>query len=414
MPWLALVALLTAQSPPPKAFPIESMRVEGAMRYPADRILAMTGLKAGAVVEPAAFEAARDRLLKSGAFESVGMRFEPAASGKGYAVTFEIAEIAQVYPLRFDRIPAPEAELAEWLKKAEPLFGDRIPATKEMIERYQRHIDAFLASKGVKEKVRGRVTGDPAHLYVLFHPGGAPPVVAEVKFTGNKVLPAELLQRTIYGVAIGAEYREETFRQILDSSIRPLYEERGRLRVAFPKMQAASAPDVKGVAVTVEIEEGESYNLRRARVEGTETRDRELLDLADLKTGDIYNRQEVEAARMRVVSGMRRAGYMRASARLERAIDDKERQADVTLIVDAGPQFVFGKLAIQGLDILNEPPLRKLWAMEPGKPFNPEYPEFFLAKLREQGVFDNLAKTRADLKIDDTSRTVDVTLVFFR
>jgi outer membrane protein insertion porin family len=414
MAWVALVALLAAQTAPPKAFPVESLRVEGQKRYPADRILALTGLKTGALAEPAAFEAARDRLLKSGAFESVAMRFEPAPGGKGYAVTFEVAEIAQVYPLKFDRIPAPESDMMEWLKKAEPLFGDRIPATKEMIERYQRHIDEFLESKGVKEKVRGRVTGDPNNLYVLFHPGGAPPVVAQVRFTNNKILPAEALARAIYGVAIGVEYREETFRQLLDGSIRFLYEDRGRVRVAFPKIYAASAQDVKGVAVTVEIDEGPSYDLRRARVEGTQTRDRELLEIADLKTGDIYNRQEVEASRQRVVAALRRAGYMRASAIIERTIDDAERKVDVTVAVESGPQFLFGKLVIQGLDILNEPPLRKLWAMESGKPFNPEYPDFFLAKIRQEGVFDNLGRTRADLKVDDKTLTVDVTLVFFR
>ena len=50
--------------------------------------------------------------------------------------------------------------------------------------------------------------------------------------------------------------------------------------------------------------------------------------------------------------------------------------------------------------------------MKPDSPFNPDYPDQFLARAKEEGWFDNLGKTKADSKIDERTRMVDVTLTF--
>ena len=47
------------------------------------------------------------------------------------------------------------------------------------------------------------------------------PVVAEVVFTGSKVIPDGSLREAIRGVAIGARFTESRFRQLLDTSHSP-------------------------------------------------------------------------------------------------------------------------------------------------------------------------------------------------
>jgi outer membrane translocation and assembly module TamA len=85
---------------------------------------------------------------------------------------------------------------------------------------------------------------------------------------------------------------------------------------------------------------------------------------------------------------------------------------DLDVIVEPGAQYVFGKLAIQGLALDEEAEVKRLWALKPGAPFDENYPNYFLQRMREDGVFDNLGKTRADIKVDEPSRTVNVTLIF--
>jgi hypothetical protein len=53
-----------------------------------------------------------------------------------------------------------------------------------------------------------------------------------------------------------------------------------------------------------------------------------------------------------------------------------------------------------------------MWGLQPGKPFNPDYPERFMTRVREDGVFENLGVTKTQQKINEAAGTVDVTLVF--
>jgi outer membrane translocation and assembly module TamA len=97
---------------------------------------------------------------------------------------------------------------------------------------------------------------------------------------------------------------------------------------------------------------------------------------------------------------------------VERAIHDKDQTVDLTIQIDEGPQFSFGKLAIEGLDLNGEAAIKKLWGLQAGKPFDADYPDYFLNRVREEGIFDNLRKTKAVTKIDEQNHLVDVTLQF--
>ncbi|MBI4875313.1 MAG: hypothetical protein HY822_11830 [Acidobacteria bacterium] len=421
--WSALLLLAglaaAAQTPPkkkaaaPRQWPIVSLGVTGNRNFAAEKILEVSGLKPGQAGSTAAFDAARDRILATGFFATAGYRYEPTPDGKGYAATFEVSEVEPLCPVRFEDLPAPDEELRGVLERADPLFGARIPATDGVLKRYVRTLEEYLAKKGNREPLAGRVVADgPDRISVVFRPAAAPPVVAFVKFVNSSVLPAATLQNAMAGVAVGLPYSEARVRQLLDTAIRPLYEARGRLRVAFPKVEAAPAKDVKGLLVTVGVEEGPSYNLREVRIEGAPGSFGALLQAADLKTDDIANFHEVELGRQRVLKLVRRNGYMKADAAVERRIDDARKTVDVTIRVAAGPQFVFGKLVIEGLDLLTEPQVRKLWTLKPDKPFDADYPDYFLARLREDGVLDGLGATRSAIQADDQRRTVDVTLVF--
>src|SRR5207245_660303 len=104
--------------------------------------------------------------------------------------------------------------------------------------------------------------------------------------------------------------------------------------------------------------------------------------------------------------------YTKATFQVDRHIDDQKKTVALTLKPELGPQYTFGKLSIEGLDINGEAAVRKIWTMKEGKPFNADYPDYFLEQIREQGLFDDLGKTRSAAKVDEPNRTVDVTLYF--
>jgi outer membrane protein insertion porin family len=309
----------------------------------------------------------------------------------------------------------PAEELEALLRANDPLFSTAsVPPSKPVLDRYVGLIQELLASKGSAEKVVARVdAAGTDKLAIVFRPARNLPVVAQVTFDGNTAVPQNALRDAISGVAVGVPYTEEHFRELLNTGVLPLYEARGRLRVAFTKMRTEPAKDVQGLHVFVNVEEGESYQLSKMEIAGpSPLKPEQLLKAGDVPTGEAANFDRVREGLERMRKVLLHAGFMEAKLTTSRAIDDAKKEVVVTVHVDPGPLFSMGKLTITGLDLDGEAEMRRIWAMKEGKPFNADYPQLFLNSVREQGLFDNLGNTKPEVKINGQDHTADVTLVF--
>jgi outer membrane protein insertion porin family len=404
----------TAPPAQPHQWPIESLKVEGSHNYTAAQILAVAALKIGQMAGKPDFEAARDRLIATGMFETVGYKFAPGGDQHGYAASFQVVEAQPAYPIRFDDLGATDKDLTEYLRGKDPLFAVRLAATKAVLERYKRWIQEYITAHNSKDTVIAKVMPSGAGEYViLFRPARSDPAVAEVAFEGNQVIPTSKLQNAIAEVAVGLPYKEEAFRQCLDSSIRPLYDARGRVRVAFTKVTVEKATDVQGLAVKVTLDEGGTYDLGTVHIEGApHFEPARLLKTGKFKSGDLADFDEIGKGIDRIKKVLAHEGYMRNDVQIVRKIDDAKKTVSLVLHIDEGVQFLFGKLTVDGLDLNGEAAIRKMWTHQAGTPFNPDYPDYFLKRVHEESLFDNLGETRAETKIDDKTHIVDVTLNF--
>jgi outer membrane protein insertion porin family len=398
----------------PARWPIESITIEGTRNFTREQVLALAGLKVGQIAGKAEFDAARDRLAGCGAFETVSYRFTPGPNG-GYAAVIQLNEVQQVYPVEFEDLHVSLRELTAVLEAKDPLFtGGKLPATHPVMARYEKWLQEFLASKGMDEKIAGNVRpAQPGEYAIVFHPVRNLPAVAQITFEGNNVIPQNTLREAIAVSGIGAPYTEDTFRQILNLSIRPLYEMRGRVRVAFPEIRTEPVKDVAGLHVFVKVDEGQSYELGKVTIEGpTPLAPETLLKAGDFKSGDVANIERVNEGLEKIRKLVRRSGYLEAKVTSERKIDDPNKKVELAVHVESGPQFTMGKLTITGLDLNAEAEMRRIWGLKDGKPFNPDYPEQFLNRVKEQAMFDNLGQTKADFQVNNRDHTADVTLSF--
>ncbi|MBK9167849.1 MAG: hypothetical protein IPM24_10335 [Bryobacterales bacterium] len=399
----------------PAQFPIVEIAVEDNKRYPADRIIAAAGLKRGDPGEKAAFDAARDRLLATGHFEQVGYRYEPSADGRGYKVVFEVQEAEPAYPVRFDPLGVEEEELVAWIRARHPLFDNEIPATDVLLKRYTASVEEFLESKGAPGKIVARVVAErPDELEILFRSAAGDPAVAEIVFEGSRVLSNEKLLDLFAGIAYGSPFREPLFRQRLDRGVRPHYEKLGYLDVRFEDLRAEPAKDgVRGVIVHVRVAEGEPFTLGDVALDGfSPVAPADLLREGRFQSGETANMEEAAAGVERMRRALRRSGYMNAKLDIQRKLDAEKLTVDLTVVLESGDRFDFGKLEIVGLDINGEAAIKKLWLPKPGQPFNADYPDFFLSRVQEDGIFEALGKTSAELKINEAEKKVDVVLYF--
>lgn len=394
-------------------FPLTGIRIEGNKLYSERQILDAAGLRVGDMVEQRHFDAARDRLVNSGVFLNVELAFEPDAAKKGYTGAIRVVEVEQVYPYRFEDLPAEETTLQSLISSVSPLFGMKIPGTKEVLAATTKVLTDYLKPKGLEADVVAKIEADgPDHLAIVFRPATAKPVIAQVKFVGAQAVPLAKLVESLSAVAIGVAYSEKALRQLLDAAIRPLYEAEGRLVVEFPKVEVTPSDKVTGLVAEITVKEGPVFQLGKVAIAGSPLDSAELLKIAAFRLEQKVNFDQIEESRKLLNERHRRDGYLKVTSTVERKLNLEKNIADLVVRFVPGPRYTFGSLTLKGLDIHSEPAIRKMWGLKPGDPFDAAYPEYFLKRIKEDRLFDNLKETKSEVKLDETGHTAAVTLTF--
>jgi outer membrane protein insertion porin family len=406
---LALPALLPAQTG--ASFPIDSIKIEGNRILPGPGILAVALLKPGGQGSTAIFDAARDRLLGTGYFETVGYQFKPSAKG-GIDLTLDVQEMQPLYGIATEALPITTDEAIAWLKNKDPLFTGRMPGTQQTLDRAAAMIDELLAQKQATLQVGGKVIITSPNRYVIqFMPSTGLPAVADVVFEGSKVYSVTDLRNSIGQVAFGQLYTEANFRALLDSQVRRLFEKKGYMRVKFGAITTRPSETVKGLDVRVQVEDGPQYELGEVGVHGPmENASKRILRMANVPKMTVADFDQMDDAAKRIREGMKKDGYLDADVTVDKDINDESKKVDAYFVVAPGPQYTFGRLDVKGLGLDGEAAVRKAWGVKTGEAYPGDYPDYFLSQMKD--YFDNLGAAKAFPDIHHDTNVVDVTLDF--
>ncbi len=392
---------------------LHSISVKGNRLYTSAEIVQESGLKPGQHVTAAIIEQARKKLQDTELFNDVSDTYRFEGNPPAYDLTFELTENEQLFPMRFERLGvAPEA-VRQYLHDHVNLYSDTIPGTEGVLHRYTAAVQAFVAKNNPSMKVKAAVSNDdPKQLTILFTPETPAPTISQVVVTGNQAIDTGTILRAVNQVAIGVPLSDTRLKLILEGTIKPLYAAKGYAAVSFPKVETEPSKTNLGVVVKVQIQDGPVFKFGAIRFHGTGMDEDEIRSTIAFKPGQAFNGDQVDNFRLDLLHRMRRRGLLDASITTETAPDDSKRAVDVTYNVIPGAVYNFNTLDIQGLDLRSEPVVTKLWGEKPGKPFNPDYPDFFLKRVQQQGLFDNLADTRSDYTADASTHNVTVHLYF--
>ncbi|MBV9157917.1 MAG: hypothetical protein JO097_16750 [Acidobacteriaceae bacterium] len=415
---LSFPALLTAQqAPPPKreAPPgvLHSVAVKGNQLYSSADIIKESGLKVGQRVTAAILEQARKKLQDTELFNNVADQYRFQGNPPAYDLTFEITENQQLFPMRFERLGVSDDAVRQYLRDHVMLFSDRIPGTEGVLHRYRAAIQAFVDQTNPSVKIKAAISNDdPKQLSVLFTPDTPPLTISQVTVTGNQAVDTGAILRAVNAVAIGVPLSDMRLKMILDGAIKPLYAAKGYAAVSFPKVETEPSKSNLGVIVKVQIADGPIFKFGAIHFHGSGMDEEEIRSNIPFKPGQTFDAEKVDNFRLDLMRRMKHNGLLDANVVTEANPDDSRRVVNVTYNVVPGSVYNFQTLDIQGLDVTTEPVVAKLWGEKPGKPFNPDYPDFFLKRVQEEGIFDNLADTRSDYSADASTHNVTVHLYF--
>lgn len=417
--WFAIAcAAQDADKPAPKKEPppgtLHSIFVKGNKLYSSAAIVQESGLKAGERVSTEIIEQARKKLQDTELFTNISDEYRTsAANPPAYQLTFEVAENEQLFPVRFERLGVPDDELRKYLRDHVELYSERIPGTEGVLHRYSAAIQDFVAQTGKPTKIHAIVSNDdPQQLAVVFSPQTPAPTISQVIVSGNQAVDTGAILRAVNQVAIGVPLSDTRLQMILNGAIKPLYAAKGYAAVSFPKVETEPAKNDLGVIVKLEIRDGPAFTFGSIHFRGTGLDEDEVRSNITFKPGQPFNADKVDNFRLDLAHRLRRHGFLDSRVLTDAQPDESKHVVNVTYTVAPGAVYNFQTLDIKGLDVTSEPVIAKLWGEKPGRPFNPDYPEFFLKRVEEQGLFDNLGDTRSDYTADASTHNVTVHLYF--
>ena len=393
--------------------PIVEIKVAGNERLAAAAVIAASGLRTGQTVARAELDAAAQKLFETGFFTSVNYRYDPKSAGgvAGYAVTLEISEEAARTPVELD-IPGLDAEdLWRQLKSAGGLIGREMPNNDRASAYYKRAIEGALRKLNHPEEMVMETEADlhTGKMVVICRPAHLPKIAA-IQFEGNAAIAEGTLQAAMAKVAMGQDYTERDFRRKLELNLRPLYEELGRLTVAFPSVKMADAGNA-AVAITAGIDEGPVWRLGKVVLSGDALPLADMHDAARFAYGAPANWKQFLASVNKMEQALRRDGYITVASKPVRSFQEATQVVDVNVQVRKGPQFLFGELHIEGLDEATAQRLAALWKLPGGAPMNQPYTDEFVRSVMPllRGKFRTF---NSQLNIHKGANVVDVTLKF--
>jgi outer membrane protein insertion porin family len=382
--------------------------VTGNTRLAAPAILAATGLKPGQTVAAKDFEAASGRLAETGLFSSVTYKYTPkqVAGKNGFVLAWTVVEEPATVRARLDLPGLNENAAWQEINAIDGLLHVQLPANATAEAYYKQGIERYLAQKQRPAEIVVRLQTDlNTHtMSPVFAPAHPPKLVA-VRLEGNAGVSGDVLQPVLKHVAIGQDYSELLFPQTLQSLI-PVYEERGYLRVTFPKITLLSPGNAAEVEAGVRIEEGIQWTLGRVTFAGDALPVDEMQREAGFAAGKLANWREIELALGRARRPLLRVGYIQAALSPARSFREADRAVDLEIQVRKGTQYVFGALQYEGLNEAEQKQAVKLWTLPAGAPMNTFYPSEFPAPLfRATGK-----KCHASMVLKPGSNVADVKL----
>ncbi|MCC6555069.1 MAG: outer membrane protein assembly factor BamA, partial [Polyangiaceae bacterium] len=234
--------------------------------------------------------------------------------------------------------------------------------------------------------------------------------VRRITFVGNAhVKEPELREVMISGTpglfefGTGGPFRRDVLERDL-LAINAMYYDRGYLSVQVDTPRVQLTPDRDGVEITIPIQEGPRYRIRRLKVrevdrDGVEVEPlggrRHLRDMVRAAPGQYFNRAELVKDIAGIQTMYRDAGYANVDVPPDTQLDPAKEEVDIDIAIRRGAPVHFGRIEIRGNTKTQDKVIRREMEIEEGALFSETKLERSRARILALGYFE-----RADISTE--------------
>ncbi|MDD2740759.1 MAG: outer membrane protein assembly factor BamA [Rhodocyclaceae bacterium] len=235
-------------------------------------------------------------------------------------------------------------------------------------------------------------------------------VVGAKAFTEKELLG--LIELTTSGMLTWYTKNDQYSRQKLGADlekIKSFYLNRGYLEFNIESTQVSISPDKQDVFITVNVIEGERYQVSSVKLAGDLiVSEEELRGLVTLMPGDVFSRERLNQTTKAVGDRLGKEGYAFANVNAAPEIDKEKRQVAFTIFVDPGKRVYVRRLNISGNTKTRDEVIRREMRQMEGGWYDAERVSASKLRLDRLGYFSEVAvETPA---VQGTSDQIDVNM----
>jgi outer membrane protein insertion porin family len=413
--WLLIFLLCSPSAYAFDSFVIQDIRVEGLQRISLGTTFNYLPLKVGETLTKQNAAAAVRALYKTGFFEDV--RLEKDGNDL-LIVVVERPSIAKITVYGNEDI---EKEQLDTALKGIGLAEGRI-FNRSMLDQVEQELlrQYFVLGKyGVEiETTITPLERNRVDVEIDIKEGSAAKI-RQINIIGaEKIDETRLLDEFnlstpgfFSGISNSGKYSKQEFQGDLEL-LRSYYLDRGYIKFSLDSTQVSITPDKRDIYLTINISEGEQYNVRDVKIAGDpKVPEAELRELLQIKPGDVFSRRAVSESVSKISERLGHEGYAFANVNAIPDVDDKKKLVGLTFFIDPGNRVYVRRINISGnTKTLDKVVRREIRQMEGGWLSTPLVDRSKI-RLQKLGFFEtvNVETPRVPGTNDQVDLNFDVT-----
>jgi outer membrane protein insertion porin family len=334
-------------------FVISDIRLEGLERISDGTLLNYLPVHVGDPVDQEQAAYALRQLYKTGFFKDVELARD------GDVLVVRVRERPAIAEVKFTGNNDIEDEQLEEILKDIGIVKGRVfdPSALDKIEQglkqqayYSRGKYAVRIETRVTELERNRVSID------IDISEGVIARIKQINIVGNSVFDDDtLLSELQLGVpgfwdwfSSMDEYAKPKLAADLES-IKSYYQDRGYIRFTIESTQVTITPDKKDIYITINVSEGEQYNIKEVKLAGDLVVDEDQLrPLLLVQVGELFSRRKMTEGKDLLTRRLGNEGYAFARVNVIPEINDDSREVSLTYFIEPGKKVYVRRINFQG------------------------------------------------------------------
>jgi outer membrane protein insertion porin family len=240
--------------------------------------------------------------------------------------------------------------------------------------------------------------------------------IKRINIVGNKAFPEDellgALQLRTPGMTTFFSKNDQYSRQKLQGdleSLRSFYLNRGYIEFSIDSTQVSITPDRRDIYITVNITEGERYDVTEIKFGGdTLVPEAELRSLVTVKPGETFSREKLTDSTKAITDRLGRDGYAFANVNANPEIDKDKRTVKFTFLIDPGRRVYVRRINVTGNSRTRDEVIRREMRQLEGSFFDSQKLQLSKQRIDKTGYFSEVeVETPA---VPGTTDQVDVNM----